>query len=126
MQNPIDLTKVDLSKLLPPPGVPCKTVQQIDLLAALVNIGQVVGEYAYDGETWSQSDRMIVGESACRKPQNYRLAPPPPMRFERVTVEKKHGGWSEGIPGAWIMDRIDEIPEGSKARVTIVVEEVRE
>jgi hypothetical protein len=123
MQNPIDLTKVDLSKLLPPPGVPCKTVQQIDLLAALVNIGQVVGEYAYDGETWSQSDRMIVGESACRKPQNYRLAPPPPMRFERVTEVCCDSQYDSTTDIIWLHDRVKE---AKKTRVTIVVEEVRE
>jgi hypothetical protein len=118
-----DLTKVDLSKLLPPPGVPCRNEQERDLATALACAGVVKVEWGCAGRNW----RGINGNrDNSDKPQNYRLAPQPPKRFERVTVEVKGAGWQEDDPREWITGKLEKIGQGKKALVTIVVEEVME
>ena len=122
MQNPTDLTKVDLSKLLPPIGVPFKTEEQRDIAIPLHNAG-VLRLQLHDHINWVDGNKY----SAKFEPSAYRLAPPPPMRFERVTVESLGLGWTgDDDPSGWIADQLLEIGNGKKARVTIVVEEVRE
>ena len=122
MQNHIDLTKVDLSKLLPPPGVPCRNEKERDLMVALHNAKIVQIEVnAHRG--WTDGALHMKNELA---PDDYRLAPPPPMRFERVTDQKASSAWVMPSPNEWVHSRLCEIGKDKQCRVTIVVEEVRE
>jgi hypothetical protein len=118
MNEPIDLTKVDLSKLLPPPGVPCRNEQERDLLVMLHN-AKIANLEINPRGGWVKGQEYMANQLSH---EFYRLPPTPPMRFERVTLEKFGDINTQKIED-WILKTAMKM---KKSRLTIVVEEIQE